>query len=31
MSDIVNIGGNGIHVPYYVTWAHRKIEIANNQ
>lgn len=25
---ILNIGGHGIHVPYHVTWAHEKIDIA---
>jgi len=30
-SDIIpvlNIGGNGIHVPYHVTWAHEKVDTA---
>jgi putative hydrolase of the HAD superfamily len=25
---ILNIGGNGIHVPYHVTWAHEKVDTA---
>ena len=30
-SDIIpvlNIGGNGIHIPYHVTWAHEKVDSA---
>jgi putative hydrolase of the HAD superfamily len=23
---VLNIGGHGIHVPYYITWAHEHIE-----